>query len=85
MRRPHLHPLRLNDRTWTPHLVGFFDTEFPANPEQPEAPQLFRCAAAAAMRRHGKGRKQGPSDLRTTDPDELVTWVERTAEPDLPL
>jgi hypothetical protein len=85
VRTPHTHPLRLNDRTWTPHLVGFFDTEFPADPTNPGSPQLFKCACAAAVRRHGKGRNRPPGELRTTDPDELASWVERTAEPDLPL
>lgn len=85
MRKPHLHPLRLNDRTWTPHLVGFFDTEFPADPERPGAPQLFKCATAQARHRHGKYRGKPPTELRTTDPDELASWVERTAVPDIPL
>lgn len=65
--------------------MGFFDTEFPADPTRTDSVQLFRCACAAALRRHGKGRKSAPSDLRTTDPDELALWAERTAEPDLPL
>lgn len=85
MRPRHLHPLKQNDKTWTPHLVAFFDTEFPADPERPGSPQMFRCACATAVRRHGRGRKRAPTDLRTTDPDELAAWVELTAEPDVPL
>lgn len=84
-RPPHVHPLRRNDRTWTPHLVGFFDTEFPADPTRPGSPQLFRCACAAWARRHGKSRRGLAGSLRTTSPDALCTWLEDAAQPGVPL
>lgn len=85
MRKPHVHPIKRNDTTWTPHLVAFFDTEFPADPERPGAPQLFRCACAAKCRRHGKARGPQVDTLQTTDPGDLVDWVEQAAEVNTPL
>lgn len=85
MRPPHVHPLHRNDKVWTPHLVAFFDTEFPADPERPGSPQLFRCACAAKARRHGRGRRDPVESLQTGSAGELVDWVEAAAEPGTPL
>jgi len=85
MRPPHVHPLKQNHSTWTPHLVAFFDTEFPSNPERPGSPQMFRCAGAAKARRHGKSKAGQVDTLLTADADELVTWIETAAEPNTPL
>lgn len=84
MRSQRLHPLKPNDRTWTPHHVAFFDTEFPGHPDRPGAPQLFRCVVASAVRRHGTSRRPREAHLRSTDPDELVLWIEATAIPSVP-
>lgn len=85
MRKPHVHPLRQNDRTWTPHLVGFFDTEFPADPQRPSSPQMFLCACAAVTRRHGKPGRDPAGAIRTTSQRSLADWVEHAAEPGTPL
>lgn len=80
-----MHPLRQNDKTWTPHLVAFFDTEFPSDPERPGSPGMFKCACAAKARRHGKVRNGQVDTLRTDDAGELIDWVERAAEKGTPL
>ena len=80
-RTPHVHPLKRNDKCWTPHLVAFFDTEFPRDPERPGSPQLFKCACAAKARRHGKGRRDPVESLQTDQPHMLADWVEQAAEP----
>lgn len=85
MRTPHVHPLRRNDSTWTPRLVAFFDTEFPADPERPGAPQLFRCACAAKVRRYGKARRPHTETLQTDSPDVLADWIDQAAETGTPL
>lgn len=85
MRKPHVHPLRRNDKTWTPHLIAFFDTEFPADPTRPGAPQVFRCGCAARVRRHGTSRNGAADSIRTSNADSLVSWLEAAAEPGVPL
>jgi len=85
MRPPHAHPLKRNDRCWTPHLVAFFDTEFPRDPTRPGSPQMFKCACAAKARRHATGRRPQTESLQTASAPELIDWVERSAEPGTPL
>lgn len=66
-------------------MVAFFDTEFPKDPDRPEAPQMFKCACAARVRRHGRSRAGVADSLMTADAGDLVKWVVQSAEPDTPL
>lgn len=85
MRTPAVHYLRQNHACWTPKQVAFFDTEFPADPERPGSPQLFRCGAARKVVRYGKSRGPAQVEMATDDPRQLVAWVEEVAERDCPL
>lgn len=85
MRTPHAHPLARNHKTWTPHLVGAFDTEFTTGAPEPGQARTFRCAAAAVARRHGKARRGQVATCLTEDPEELIEWVVQAAEPGTPL
>lgn len=76
--RPRVnHLVHPNERTWSPHKVGFFDTEFPHALDSSTRLQPFLCAVGLCTWRHGhKPRKRDKAEIATFSASALADWVE---------
>lgn len=80
------HALRRNDRTWTPHLVAFIDTEFPPHAGWSGPGQPFLCGGGIAAYRHGKGAlRRRRTQFLTHNRVDLCDWIEEQSRGSVPL